>query len=450
LSLMMLRFLAREIGARPAFWLLLIVIATPMLGIGSVLMTIDPPLVLCWTWAMVAGWRAVQPDGRTRHWLAVGLAMGLGFLCKYSALYQFVCWAIFFALWPPARAQLRKPGPWLAMLLFLVCTLPVVIWNWQHGWITVHHVANDAGLQSRWHPTLRYFWDFVFQELALLNPIFLIGALWAMVGFWMFRRERPLWLYFFCMGAPVFLGHWLFSFHSRVLPNWIAPAVIPMFCLMVVYWNGHRRLAKPFLIVGLLLGFFAFAVLHQSKLIGKITGEMLPGSKDPLRRVQGWKQEAALVEAKREQLQQAGKPAFIVCSHYGITGLYSFYLPQAKAAIQSDEPLIYAMDSDTPENQFYFWPEYNYLAHRQGQNAVFVSEVDPYPLEPGWLWKWLKRQPIKYAEIPPPMTAPPKLLQQFASVTDLGEHDIKVGGRVFHRVHLWACYSLKWEIRSAR
>jgi membrane-associated phospholipid phosphatase len=443
LSVLVLRFLAREINARLGFWLLLIVIATPLLGIGTVLMTIDPPLVLCWTWAMVAGWRAVQPDGRTRHWLVIGLAMGIGFLCKYSMLYQFVCWAIFFALWPPARNQLRKPGPWLALLLFLVCTTPVIFWNWQHGWITVHHVANDAGLHSQWHPTLRYFWDFVFQELALLNPIFLLGALWAMIGFWKFRRERPLWLYFFCMGAPVFLGHWLFSFHSRVLPNWIAVAVIPMFCLMVVYWDDRRRLAKPFLTIGLALGFFAFAIMHQSKLVGKITGEMLPGSKDPTRRVQGWKQEAAFVEAEREKLQQAGKPAFIICSHYGITGLYSFYIPEAKAAIQSNEPLVYSEDSDKPQNQFYFWPEYNYLAHRQGQNAIFVSEVDPYLLERDWFWKWLNRQPIKYAEIPPPMAAPSKQLQQFSSVTDLGEHDIELGDRVFHRVHLWACYNLK-------
>ena len=449
LSIIVLRFFAREVSARAGFWLLLVIVATPLLAIGTVLMTIDPPFVLCWTWAMVAGWRAVQPNGQTRHWLLAGLAMGLGFLCKYSVLYQFVCWAIFLALSPPARTQLRKPGPWLALLVFLICTLPVVIWNWQHGWITVHHVANDAGMQSQWHPTLRFFWDFVFQELGLLNPVFLIGALAAMIGFWKYRRERPLWLYLFCMGAPVFLGHWLFSFHSRVLPNWIAPAVIPMFCLMIVYWNEHRRLARPFLIAGLTLGLFAFAIIHQSKLIGKIMGEMPPGEMDLLRRAQGWKQEAALVETEREKLQQAGEPAFIVCSHYGITGLYSFYIPQAKAAIGTGEPLVYAMDTDKPDNQFYFWPEYNYLQHRQGQNAIFVSEVDPYPLEHGWFWKWLKHQPVQYARIPPPLAAPQKMLQQFTTVNDLGEHDIDVGGRVFHRVHLWACYDLKSDPRNA-
>ena len=245
------------------------------------------------------------------------------------------------------------------------------------------------------------------------------------------------------MGAPVFLGYWLYSFHSRVLPNWIAVAVIPMFCLMVAYWDERRRLAKPFLTAGLVLGFFAFAVLHQSKLVGKLAGDELPPAKDPTRRVQAWQQEAALVETEREKLQQDGKPAFIICSHYGITGLYSFYIPEAKAAIKSDEPLVYAMDSNTPHNQFYFWPEYDYPEHRQGQNAVFVSEVDPYPLEHGWFWKWLKHEPINYGKVPPPAPAPEKLLQQFGSVTDLGERDVAVSGRVFHRVHLWACYNLK-------
>src|SRR5208282_1331509 len=67
-SVMMLRFLAREMSARAGFWLLLIVSATPLLSAGAILMTIDPPLVLCWTWAFVAGWRAVQSDGLARHW----------------------------------------------------------------------------------------------------------------------------------------------------------------------------------------------------------------------------------------------------------------------------------------------------------------------------------------------------------------------------------------------
>ena len=442
LSVLLLRFMAREAGAKPAFWLLLVAAATPLLGIGTILMTVDPPLVLCWMWALVAGWRAAQPDGRTRDWLAVGLAMGLGFLCKYTAACEIVCWAVFFALWPPVRMHLRRPGPWLALLIFLVCTLPVVIWNSQHGWITVHHVAGDASLDKHWHPTLRFFWDFLFTQAGLLNPIFFAGALWAMFGFWKRWRERPLWLYIFCMSAPVFFGYWLYSFHSRILPNWPVVAVLPMFCLMVLYWNDRPRIARPFLAAGLALGFFSVAMMYQSNFIGKITGELLPGEKDPLRRVRAWKPTAAFVETEREQLEAGGKPAFIIADHYGMTGLFSFYLPPAHAALKT-KPLVYCVDSDEPVNQFYFWPDYNYRANRRGQNAIFVSELDPYPLESGWLWKWLKRQPVNYAEVPPPMQLPEGIAAEFESVTDLGEHEIKLGDRVFRRLHLWACYNLK-------
>ena len=445
LSVMVLRFFAREVSARAGFWLLLIVTATPLLGIGTILMTIDPPMVLCWMWALVAGWRAAQPDGKTRDWLVVGLAMGLGFLCKYTAACQIACWAIFFALWPAARAHLRRPGPWLALLIFLVCTT------------AGHHLECATRLDhrssrrgqcgigiSQWNPTLRFFRDFLFVEAGLLNPIFFVGALWAMFAFWKQPRHKMsgLWLYFFCMGAPVFLGYWLWSFHSRILPNWIAPAVVPMFCLMVAYWDERRRIAKPFLAIGLALGFFAVAILFQSNLIGKIAGQLLPGEKDPLRRVRAWKQTTALVEGEREKLEAEGKPAFIIADHYGMTGLFTFYLPQARAALKS-RPLVYCVDSDEPENQFYFWPEYNYRAQRQGQNAIYVSELDPYPLEPGWLWKWLTHQKVGYGEVSPPFPMPPRMLQEFESVTDLGEFEIKIGNRVFRRVHLWACYNLK-------
>ena len=333
LSLMVLRFFAREVNARTGFWLLLIVTAAPLLGIGTILMTIDPPLVLCWMWAVVAGWRAVQPDSKTRDWLVVGLAMGLGFLCKYTAASQLVCWAVFFALWQPARAHLRQPGPRLALLIFMICTLPVVIWNAQHGWVTLDEVAGNASLHNPWHPTLRYFWEFLFTQAGLLNPVFFAGLLWAMFAFWRQPRHKMsgLWLYFFCMGAPLFLGYWLYSFHSRILPNWPVAAVLPLFCLMAAYWEERWRAGskwiKPFLAVGIALGFFAVAMMYQSNLIGKITGELLPGEKDPLRRVRAWRPTTALVEAAREKLGAEGKPAFIISDHYGMAGLFSFYLP---------------------------------------------------------------------------------------------------------------------------
>src|ERR1035437_1016470 len=128
LSVLVLRFMAREVGARAAFCLLLITFATPLLVAGSILMTIDPPLVLCWMWAVIAGWRAVQADGKTRDWLIAGLAAGLGFLCKQNALFLPLCLGIYFALQPAARIHLRQRGVWLALGILGICTLPYLIW----------------------------------------------------------------------------------------------------------------------------------------------------------------------------------------------------------------------------------------------------------------------------------------------------------------------------------
>ena len=107
LSLLLLRFLAREVNGRAAFFAVAILNVTPLMALGSMVMTIDPLSVLFWTAAMVAGWRAVQPGGTTRQWLWMGLWMGLGSLGKYTNLFQWVCWAV---LSRPGRRRGRISG----------------------------------------------------------------------------------------------------------------------------------------------------------------------------------------------------------------------------------------------------------------------------------------------------------------------------------------------------
>lgn len=441
LSFLVLRFLARETSARTAFWMLIATLAVPLLAVGSVLMTIDPPLVLCWMWAVIAGWRAVQPDGQTRHWLVVGLAMGLGALCKQSAFYQVICWAIYFALQPAARFHLRRPGPWLALLIFTLATLPMLVWNAQHHWITARHVAGNAGMDHKWHPTLNYFFEFIGAELGLLNPVFLIAALWAAFAFWRRRQEKPLWLFLFCMGTPVFLGHVLYSLHSRILPNWIAPAVPPMFCLLAVYWHERSRAAKPWLITGLAIGLVATVVMHDFDLIGKFI-RPLPGDVDPTHRVgRGYPETAQLILDERARFDPA---AFIIADRYGTTGLYTFYSPAARAAAIAHQPLIYCEGIEAPINQFYFWPEYHFWETRRGQNAIYVRRLDPYKLEHGWIWKWLKGEPVGFRDIPAPSPVPDDIASHFESVTNLGIREVKLpDGRVFQRIEIFVCRNLK-------
>jgi membrane-associated phospholipid phosphatase len=398
LGVLLLRFFSREVNARAGFFLLLILTTAPMIAAGAVLMTVDPLSVLFWTAAMLAGWKAVREKSTAVDWLWVGLWMGLGFLSKYTALFQWLCLGIFFVLWSPARKQLARPGPWLAVVVFGICALPVIIWNYQHEWVTVAHVAEDAGAGKAWKPTLKYFFEFVGAEFGLLNPVYFVAAAWASIAMWKRNRRNPLLVYFFCMGAPLFVVYLLFTFKSRVLPNWIAPAVIPLFCVAVIYWDTRLRLGsraiKSWLLAGISIGAVAVIFGHDTNLTAKVLKVRLPPRYDPMRRVRGWPETARMVEAGRQKILREGKPAFIIGDHYGITSQVSFYLPEARERAGTD-PLVYNVSSPRPQNQFHLWPGYE---HRKGENAVFVRELN-----------------LRYKKTYP---APPQLLKEFESVEE--------------------------------
>jgi hypothetical protein len=230
-----------------------------------------------------------------------------------------------------------------------------------------------------------------------------------------------------------------------VLPNWIAPSVLPIFCLMVIYWDTRWRLGvralKGWLIGGLGIGFVAIAFMHETDLVQHFIGRPLPPKIDPLTRVRGYREMAVTVEDAREKLQGEGKPVFIIGSNYGTTGELSFYLPEARTNIVAN-PLVYFLTSSNAVNQFYFWPGYE--GNHTGQNAIFVREVRVPRMAKGWVPRWLKGEPMEDLTMPepePPST-PPTLLQEFESVKNLGVYNIYYRGRIFHTIQLFECRNL--------
>jgi len=168
-------------------------------------------------------------------------------------------------------------------------------------------------------------------------------------------------------------------------------------------------------VIGLLTGLPVVVVLHETNLVGKICGRTLPPRLDPLTRVRGYREMAQVVGEARTNLLAENKPVFIIANHYGIASLITFYLPEAKAGVPNDQ-LVYSRSSVKPENQFYFWPGYE---RRSGQNAVFVQETHT------------------------PQPVPEHIQKEFATVTDLGIHDIKYRDRTIHQIQLFECLDLR-------
>lgn len=421
LGLCLLRFLDSRGKAREGFWLVLLLSATPLPAVGSILMVIDSLSVTFWALAMFAGWTAIREDS-TKAWLFTGLWMGLGFLAKYTALLQIVSFFLFFLVLPEARSQFRKKGIWMALGVVVLSTIPVLVWNAQNDWITVTHLHSRAGLGTPWSYNWNFMQDFMLTQLALLNPILCVAMIWTGFAFRKRYPEDKLLLYLFCMGAPLFVGYFLYTVRSRVHPNWIAPAIVPLFALMVLYW-GRRfddgiGAVKKWLIAALAVGLPIVILLHDTNIPGKLFGTKVPPKLDPLIRVRGCSEMASIVDEQRRKLEEQGSEVFIIGSHYGITSLMAFYIPEAKAGVP-DRPLVYYQKADHPENQYYFWQNYD---DRKGQNALYVRR--------------LKRG----AE---PEAIPKRIGDQFKSSEDLGVFDVNYRGRVIYGVHIVACRNLR-------
>ena len=447
LGFLMLRFFTREVNGRAGFFFVLIVTATPLLSVGATLLTVDPLAVLFWTATMLAGWRAVQDNSRVRDWLWVGLWMGMGFLSKYTSPLLWMCWAVYFIVCPPARRHLRSSGPYLAFVVNLLCTLPVVIWNMQNGWISLAHVARHGGVGKAAAPLTKHLsWvvEFIGAEIVLLNPVFFVGAfvaLWAVAR--TMKRDGRL-AYFFCMGAPVFVLYIFLSLRSRVQPNWVAPSVLPMFVVMVIYWDARLKAGtfrvKAWLAAGLVIGFCLAIVLTESRLIEKITGRALPTKIDPLTRVRAHSDLARVVEDAREMLEREAGRTFVIGDHYGKTSLLNFYIPEAKQCI-SKSPLVFCIPSETPRDQYFFWK--GYLESCKGQNAIYVEKREEPRLLEGWLSKWWRREAELTEPVAQSQPAPEWLVKQFRSVKSVGVKIIKQRGQIYHVVELYECRELR-------
>jgi hypothetical protein len=91
-------------------------------------------------------------------------------------------------------------------------------------------------------------------------------------------------------------------------------------------------------------------------------------------------------------------------------------MPPATATT-NDAPLVYYRYMIRPNNQFYFWE--SYAGVRRGQNAIYVQEKDR------------------------PATAPPDIVKEFVSVTEIGRFPIKHRGRVLHQIQVFVCRDLQ-------
>ena len=272
---------ARLYDRRVAAWSAIAFVTLPAVSISSIIISTDVPLLLFWTLATYGLVRAREPGG-DRWWLLVGVAAGLGLLSKFAMGFWLGSAALFLTLFADERRHWR--GFLWALAFAVVIYAPNLVWNWDHGFVSYRHTADNADLHGfAIHPLA--FAEFAGAQFGIFGPVFLGTLILIAVrgrAAWADRRDALL-----LMLALPTLGVMLVeSALSRAQPNWSAPTYVTA-TILVVAWLGQRGRDAWVQWSVVLHVAAATAVLA----IGPVThrlGIALPGAYDPLHRLHGW------------------------------------------------------------------------------------------------------------------------------------------------------------------
>jgi 4-amino-4-deoxy-L-arabinose transferase-like glycosyltransferase len=413
-SLIVFHFARRLYNERVAIWTVLLLNALPIFNVGAIVMTIDPLSIFLWAASVYTFWLALEKSPAFSWWWPLtGLLIGLGFLAKYTNAMELLSILLLLAFTRRYRRDLLGPGFWSMLVIALACTIPVIVWNSQHAWITLVHLSARGGLNTGFAIRPRAFLQFLGKQCGVYSPLVFIGLIWSL--WWAGQRAgtqfKPRFLGAFAV--PLLVMYASLAIKSPGEPNWTAPAFVTLGILGVALWLekiAERPILGRLAIAALLLALAMTTVALDTDIL-RVVGIPFPYAYDTSGQFHGWQTSADAVQQFRHEFEQeAGHPVFLIANKYQTASSLAFYMTDHRVEGPGHPP-VYLPESQDIESEFSFWPRYDefvtpppgaapadaYYTEEQGVNlfqgrdALFITdesrtgaERPPSPIQRGF------------------------------------------------------------------
>lgn len=279
--------IARELyGERTAAWATVLLALASGLSFSARIISTDVPLLLFWALAVLA-WLKLM---RAPHWgwaIVLGLALGFGLLAKYAMVYFLLCAAIAALIDRDARAMLKRPQSWVALVIALVILAPNIWWVVANGFVTFKHTGgNISGSGFRFRPPGPL--EFLVSQFIIPGPIVYAAFLVLLVRAcrkWIAQRDKLM----LAFAVPPLALITVLALVRSPNANWAAPAVITMVIVVTAMWvrNGEWRWIKASVAIGLV----AQAMMIAGDAFAyRITLPFLGRNGDLYHRTLGWRE----------------------------------------------------------------------------------------------------------------------------------------------------------------
>lgn len=361
ISLLLFYFARRLFSATAGLWAVVALNVTPIFNIGAFVMTIDALSIFFWLAAMFTFWLAVEKSPNfSWYWPLTGLLIGLGFLSKYTGALELVSIVLVLALAPRLRQEFKRPGLYSLLGVFAVCTVPPIVWNQQHAWITLVHLRSRGSLEHGFgfHPA--EVLSFLGQHFLVYSPFLFLALAWGVIASWRRVNQQFKVLFLMWFGLPVFLFYLLLSLNKAAAPNWDGLACLGFGLLAVHFWREKLEASVTLrlgAVVAIMVGLTMSVVALDTDVL-RVTGYQFKRS-DPSDRMRGWKRATGALEKMRNDLEMKfGERLFLIADARDRASEISFYL-RDKRVEGPDHPPVYIPESQDMVNQFSFWPRYD-------------------------------------------------------------------------------------------
>ena len=221
----------------------------PMVAVGSWLFSTDTLLLPCFALAFYAYLRLTETA--SVGWaLTCGMALGLGFLAKYAAVYFPLSLALAVLMVPAARITWRDAV--LVVVSMVIVAAPNIWWNIANGGTTLRHVAQDNAQVGTGGLNPAGALEFLASQFGVFGPVpfaALLFALWLL-----FRRRAPAHAGLLLVFSFTVIGLMtLQGLRAEANANWAVTGYVAGSILAAALLIGRPRLLLAGLAINLVL-----------------------------------------------------------------------------------------------------------------------------------------------------------------------------------------------------
>ncbi|MDI6714747.1 MAG: glycosyltransferase family 39 protein [Thermodesulfovibrio sp.] len=340
----------------------------PLFSTFGVLFTIDSPFILFWLVSMYLFLLALEK--RKIYWVILGFTIGFGLLTKYTMAFFYVCMLLYLL---KEKDYFKNSYLYLCLFISLVVFSPVIIWNFQHNWVTLKHTAGQAHLYEGFKISLKYFAEFIGSQLIVVTPLVFVLGLYLIIKEKILRHFVPqndikrdkngriinIRWFLISFSMPVFVFFFLKSLQGKVQANWAMPTYIA-FVIAIAYAYERKILKKITYIAIIVATIFTFINYSLPYL-------NLPSKIDPSARLKGWNELGLKVSEIKKSLEKEGK-VIIFSDRYQISSELAFYV-QGKSR-------VYCIPIGRRMNQYDLWESINDELKNEEILRHFVPQND--------------------------------------------------------------------------